>query len=66
LDKEVPSHESIDAPLTFAVSGVTTEEFDDMLESLRLQFETTDFSGLVNHSVERRVTDRDNIVRDSD
>jgi hypothetical protein len=33
------------------VSGVTPEEFNDLLESLRLQFETADLSGLVNHSV---------------
>jgi hypothetical protein len=48
------------------VSAVTTEEFDNLLESLWFQFETADLSGLVNHSVERGVTDRDNIVRDSD
>jgi hypothetical protein len=39
------------------VYGVTSEEFDDLLESLRLQFETADLSGLVNHSVERGVMD---------
>jgi hypothetical protein len=48
------------------LSGVTSDGFDDCLESLRYQFENADLNGEVNH-VKRGVREReDNIVCDSD
>jgi hypothetical protein len=45
-------------------SGVTMEEFDDLLESLRVQFEHANLRGTVN--VQRGVRERNEIVWDSD
>jgi hypothetical protein len=47
------------------MSGVTENEFDELLESLRIQFENADLHGVVNNDVERGVTERDHIVSDS-
>jgi hypothetical protein len=45
-------------------SGVTMEEFDDLLKSLRVQFEHANLRGTVN--VKRGVRERNEIVWDSD
>jgi hypothetical protein len=39
------------------MSGVDAEEFEELLESLRIQFENADLQGLVNNDVERGVTE---------
>jgi hypothetical protein len=39
------------------MSGVDAEEFEELLETLRIQFENADLQGLVNTDVERGVTE---------
>jgi hypothetical protein len=39
------------------MSGVDAEEFEELLETLRIQFENSDLQGLVNNDVERGVTE---------